>query len=163
MNSSSCGGRSPATHTNLTSQTQPFNLSFSILLHASGSYHVEALLLQPGAALASVFRSCMFDPSITSCTPQALMNRLSAACVSSSAAQVQSVAVTRSASTAAGSRDVVEVSGFLRPPGNGSDTCIITSASSGGGGSWLLSSFQSETRFNFTNARSLVERLFFEF
>jgi hypothetical protein len=62
-------------------------------------------------------------------------------------------------------------SGFLRPyTGNGSDTCIIASASSGGGGtwlwlvgSWLLSSFQSETRFNFANARSLVERLFVEF
>lgn len=63
---------------------------------------------------------------------------------------------------------MVAVSRFLRPyTGNGSDTCIIASASSGGGGtwlwlvgSWLLLSFQSETRFNFANERSLVERLF---
>jgi hypothetical protein len=64
------------------------NRESSLVILNSRANHVETLLMQPGAALASVFRSCTFDPS------------------TSSAAQVQSVAVTHSASPAAGSRDV---------------------------------------------------------
>ena len=164
LNSSSCSSCTYSTDASLTAQTTPFNLTFSLTLVASGLYHIDTPLMQPGSALATTFRSCSLDPSTISYSPQTLLNRLASSCVSSTVANVQGIAVASNATPAAGSWDIVVITGFLRPPNNGSNPCTISSSGSGSvvswlwlKNAWLLSASETQAQVNFANTRPLIE------
>jgi hypothetical protein len=164
---SSCSGCPPATDASISAQTEPSRLSVSLTLNVAGLYRIEALLLQPNAALATTFQSCSFDSLITSYSPQSFMSHLVTACVSSASSNVQSIAVTRNASAASHSRHVVIVNGFLRQPTSWGSSCAVQIDASGDGGSWLwlagswlLSPPHTHAQFDFALAPPLVEFYF---